>query len=107
MAASKNKRGLWLLIVKELKHTIHNAHIYSVISILIGELVKELLIGNEIKIINFGTFYIKKIKPKRIKSVVSGNIMTTRETKALRFRLSSKLAKFLSKERQYKDNVSN
>lgn len=93
-----NKRQLWLLIIKELNHCVHNAHIFSIINILVEELIKELLVGNEIKIINFGTFYIKTINPKKIKSVISGNIMTTRKTKALRFRLSSKLVKYLSKQ---------
>jgi nucleoid DNA-binding protein len=97
-----NKRQLWLLIIKELNHCVHNAHILSVINILLDEMVKELLFGNEIKIINFGTFYIKRIKPKRIKSVASGNITTTKGTNAIRFRLSHKLARELE---EGKDNV--
>jgi nucleoid DNA-binding protein len=98
-----NKKQLWLLLVKTLNYNVHNAHILSIINILLDELVKELINGEEIKIINFGTFYIKTIRPKHIKSIVSGNIMTTKETKAIRFRLSRTLARELEKEE--KDNV--
>jgi nucleoid DNA-binding protein len=92
------KKQLWLLLVKILKHNVHNAHILSIINILLEELVKDLMNGNEIKIINFGTFYIKNIKPKQIKNIATGNITTTKETRAIRFRLSRALARELEKE---------
>ena|SRR5208282_3864256 len=92
------KKQLWLLIVKTLNHNVHNAHILSIINILIDELVKELMDGKDIRIVNFGTFYIKTIKPKQIKNISSGNITTTKETSAIRFRLSRTLARELEKD---------
>src|ERR1700722_2600715 len=91
-----NKRQLWLLLIKRLNHFVHNGHILSVINIFFDELVKEILAGNEIRIINFGTFSIKDLKGKRFRDIVSQKIALSKSTKALRFKVSRNLSKYLS-----------
>jgi nucleoid DNA-binding protein len=91
---TKNK--LWLLITKRINHSVHRLHVLSIISILIEEIIAELKSGKEVKISNFGTFRISKLKPKKIISVATKEVAFAKKTKALRFRLTRRLSKYLS-----------
>jgi nucleoid DNA-binding protein len=74
-------------------------------NIFFDELVKEILTGNEIRIINFGTFSIKNLKGKRFRDIVSKKIALSKSTKALRFKISRNLSKYLS-DKYYKEMKS-
>lgn len=91
-----NKQKLWWFITRRINHSVHRLHVISIINILIEELVKELRIGNEIKLPNFGIFKIKELKPKKIRNIATKDIKFVKRTKALRFRLSRKISKYLS-----------
>jgi len=80
-----------------MKHSIHRLHVVSIMSILIEELIKDLMQGKDIKIPNFGTFRLKELKPKKIKNITTKEIKFARRTNALRFRLTRKLSRYLSK----------
>lgn len=61
-----SKRCLWRLINKKIKRLIHNYHVFSIISILFEEIIKDLIDGKSIKIHNFGILELVKTKPKNI-----------------------------------------
>jgi nucleoid DNA-binding protein len=90
-----DKHKIWSSIHKKLKH-IRRQHIISVVSILIDELVKELKIGGNIKITNFGVLKLKNYKPRIIPNVVLGKLNITKASKSLRLKLSRKLSKYLT-----------
>jgi nucleoid DNA-binding protein len=90
-----NKRKLHSLICKDLNHIIHHLHIFSVINILIEEIIKELKSGNEIDIGNFGIFSIKELRPKKIISLTNREVKFVDRTKVLRFKIARKLTKLI------------
>lgn len=90
-----NKKKLHYLICKDLNHIIHHLHIFSVINILIEEIIKELKADNKINIGNFGIFSIKTIKPKKIVSITNKEIKFVDRTKVLRFNIARKLLKII------------
>jgi nucleoid DNA-binding protein len=91
-----NKKTLWRLIVKNANKKVHSLHIISILNILIEEIVKELKLGNNIEIKNFGTLKVNKIKPKKILAVNTREITFIKSIKLLRFTLSKEIAKYLS-----------
>ena len=90
-----NKRQLWVYIIRDLNHFVHNLHIFTVISILIDEILKDLKDGKEIRIVNFGVLKIEKTKPKKFKDVKTGKIEMSKGNNKLIFRLSRHLKKFV------------
>ena len=48
--------------------------------------IRELKAGNDVTIRHVGTFYVGTIKARKIKSVVTGEIITIREKRLIRFR---------------------
>lgn len=91
-----DKYKLFNLVFQKLN--IHRLHVFSVLNILIDELIKELRTGNSIKINNFGEFKLKSIKPKKIRNIATGQIKFIKTTKVLRFKLADKLVKLLGKK---------
>lgn len=83
------------LVSKYTNGFVHRLHIMSVINIFIDEMIIELKNFSNIKITGLGTFSIVELKPKRIRSVVSGEIKFAAKTKSLRFTLDRKLERFL------------
>jgi nucleoid DNA-binding protein len=92
-----NKRDFWVFLRKEIGKSINSLHIYSVISILCEEMVKDLIVGKEIEITNFGTFSLKRTTPQRFMNVVSKEIETSTERNKLELTLTPKLNKYISK----------
>jgi nucleoid DNA-binding protein len=90
-----NKRKLYSLICKDLNHIIHHLHIFSVINILIEEIIIDLKSGKEIDIGNFGIFSLKELKPKKIISIINREIKFVDRTVALRFNIARKLTNLL------------
>ena len=82
-------------VSKKVEYTVNKLHIFAIINILIDEMVKELKSGKSINIEGFGTFCINNLKPKKIRSVYSNKIKFAQKTKALRFKLSKDLEKYL------------
>jgi len=80
-----NKRDLWRYVNIKIKRLIHHYHVFSVISILFEEMVKDLQDGKEIKIANFGTLILKDMPPRRHYDVVSKEISVSPGNKIIRF----------------------
>jgi nucleoid DNA-binding protein len=90
---SINKKVLWHYVNLKIHRKIHHGHVFSVLSILFDEIVKDLLDGKEIKIVNFGTLVLKEMKPRKYHDVRYNCVMQSKGHKILRFSLSPKIRK--------------
>lgn len=88
-----DKRSLWKYVNKKIKRSIHHAHVFSVICIMFEEMIKDLILGKEIKITNFGTFRLKEMKPRKYHNVKYRCLVQSDAHNILRFSLSSKIKK--------------
>lgn len=93
MPASISKRIMWRHINQKLKHTIHNYHVFGVITILFDELIKELKTNGQVKIYNFGTLSLKKTNPRKYFDITRKEIRTSPGYKIMRFSLSPQIRK--------------
>lgn len=92
---SIDKRALWRFVNKKIKRVIHHYHVFSVITILFDEMLKDLRAGKTIKISNFGTLTLKQMKPRRYFDVKHQKVMLSSGKKILRFKLAPKFRKNL------------
>lgn len=90
------KYKLIQLVSKKIEYSIHQLHILSVVNIFIEEMMKDLKNDKKIKIINFGTFELNKIKPKKIQNIITKKPQITKQTNALRFKLFRKISNIFS-----------
>jgi nucleoid DNA-binding protein len=95
MNTNISKRNLWLYVNRKIKRSIHHYHVFSVISILFEEMVKDLQEGKEIKIANFGIFILKDMPPRRYHHVILRKIMESPGHRIMRFVLTTKISKKL------------
>lgn len=59
-------------------------------------MIKDLLAGNKIKIINFGSFFLKDLKPRKFLDLTTRKMRLSSGSKALRFKISKNLSKFIN-----------
>lgn len=90
-----SKRCLWRLINKKIKRLIHNYHVFSIISILFEEIIKDLIDGKSLKIHNFGTLELVKTKPKKYHDVRFKKVMESKGNMIMKFSLARKIKKKL------------
>lgn len=86
---------LWHYVNLKIRRIVHHYHVFSVISILFEEMVADLKQGKEIRIFNFGTLSLKKMKPRLYHNVRERKFMYTEGYRILRFSLSNKIRKKL------------
>jgi len=105
---SISKRTLWRYVNRKIKRIIHHYHVFSVITILFDEIILDLLKGNRIKIFNFGTLTLKRLKPRRYFDVRFQKVMQAKGHKILRFTLApafrKKLVDHLDLDKTLKDD---
>ena len=70
---------------------------FSVISILFDEMLKDFRAGKDIKIYNFGTLVVKNTKPRRYHNVFSKEFSVSPGYKIIRFMLAPQIRKKLCK----------
>ena len=90
---SISKKVLWQYVNLKINRFVHHAHVYSVITILFDEMVKDLVNGKDIKIVNFGTLILKQMKPRKYHNVRYMQVMQSGGSKILRFSLTPKIRK--------------
>ena len=98
MKASKNIQKLQFIkqIDRELQALdIGYYDIYSVVQILIEELIQELRSTHQLRLPHFGTFHLKTLNAKTIKNVATGKLTITQPTNVLRFKLARSLVRLL------------
>jgi len=105
---SVSKRSLWQYVNRKIKRIIHHYHVFSVLTILFDEMLKDLKQGKRIKIFNFGTLQLKNLPPRRYFDVVRQQVMQAEAHRILRFILApsvrKKLIKHLDVDRTLKDD---
>ena len=94
-----NKRSLWKYIIRDVNHFVHNLHIFSIISILIDEILQDLKKGNEIKIVNFGVLKLDKTKSRKFRNIKTGKWEISTPKTTLVFKLSRRLKKFIAEQK--------
>jgi nucleoid DNA-binding protein len=100
---SISKKILWRYVNKKLNYSIHHYHVFSVISILFEELVKDWSAGKEIMINNFGTFVLQQMPNRHYHDFRDGTIKLGTGHKLLHMFLSDKLKKKLTKHLDIED----
>lgn len=105
---SVDRRFLTQYVSQKLNRVILFSHIQSIISILLEEIMKDLLDGKEIEIGNFGIFLIKKTLPRRHFNYMTGQCEIAVGRKIIRFKLNKKLRRILANnldiEKTFKDD---
>jgi nucleoid DNA-binding protein len=95
MSLSISKRDLWHYVNRKIKRLIHHYHVFSVISILFEEMIKDLQAGQEIKIANFGTLLLKNTSPRKYHDVRFRRIMESPGHRIMRLFLAKPIRKKL------------
>ncbi len=95
MSLSVSKRDLWHYVNRKIKRLIHHYHVFSVISILFDEMIKDLRSGKEIKIANFGTLLLKDTPPRKYHDVRFQRVMESPGHRILRLFLAKTIRKKL------------
>ena len=90
---SINKRMLWQYVNLKIKRTIHYYHVFGVITILFDEMIKDLKNNQLIRIFNFGTLFLKEMKPRRYYDVKQRKVLLSKGYRILRFRLNPRINK--------------
>ncbi len=93
-----DRRFLWQYVLKKIRHSIHHAHVMSVINILLDEMLLDLIASEKIKIVNFGEFILQKLNARRHFNVFTKIFETSKGNSSLRFVLDKKLKKFISNQ---------
>lgn len=91
-----SKRIFWRYVNLKIKRVIHHYHVFSVISILFEEMLKDLKQGKEIKIFNLGSLVLKDTKPRLYHDVTKKQVVLSEKHKILKFKLARKLKKRLT-----------
>lgn len=106
MSLSVSKRDLWHYVNRKIKRLIHHYHVFSVISILFEEMIRDLKDGKEIKIANLGTLVLKDMPPRRYHDVRLHKVMESPGHRVMRLFLARSIRKKLcdSLDTEFKDN---
>lgn len=108
MSISVSKRDLWHYVNRKIKRLVHHYHVFSVISILFEEMIKDLRAGKEIKIRNLGTLVLKDTPARKYHDVRFNRVMQSSGNRIMRLFLSKiirkKLCESLDLDNKLKDN---
>lgn len=92
---SINKRTLWRYVNRQIRRTIHHYHVFSVITILFDEMIKDLKLGKSINIFNFGILSLYDTKPRKYHDVTKRQIMLSKGSRIMKFKLAPVIHKKL------------
>ncbi len=92
---SISKRVLWYYVNRKIKRLIHHYHVFTIISILFEEMIKDLVAGKKIKIANLGVFILKETKPRRYHDVRFNCVMESTGNRVMRLFLAKSIRKKL------------
>lgn len=91
------KKPFWHYVNLKIKRSVHTYHVYSVISILFDELIKDLIAGKKINVVNFGTLSLERTKPRKYCDINLKKVVLSKGARNLKFSLSRKLKNKLIK----------
>ena len=92
---SINKRTLWRFVNIKINRIIHHYHVFSVITILFDEILKDLKAGKDVKIFNFGLLQLKSTKPRKYHDVRFNKVLLSEGHRILKFTLAQPIRKKL------------
>jgi nucleoid DNA-binding protein len=92
---SINKRTLWRFVNIKINRIIHHYHVFSVITILFDEILKDLKAGKDVKIFNFGLLQLKNTKPRKYHDVRFNKVLLSEGHRILKFTLAQPIRKKL------------
>jgi nucleoid DNA-binding protein len=95
MSLSVSKRDLWHYVNRKIKRLLHHYHVFSIISILFEEMIKDLQAGKEIRITNLGTLMLKDTPPRMYHDVRFRQIMQSPGHRVMRLFLAKSIRKKL------------
>lgn len=102
------KKIFWRYVNIKIKRIIHHYHVFSVISILFDEMLKDLKQGKKIEIFNLGTFFLRENKPRLYHDVNKHSVVLSGKRKIIKFMIARKLKKRLTEnldiDRTFKDD---
>lgn len=93
MSLSVSKRDLWHYVNRKIKRLIHHYHVFSVISILFEEMIKDLQAGKDIQITNFGKITLKEMPPRKYHDVRFRRVMESPGHRIMRLFLAKPIRK--------------
>jgi nucleoid DNA-binding protein len=93
LSSNISKRVFWRYVNVKIKHIIHNYHVFSIITILFEEILKDLKQGKEVKIFNFGILSLNDTKPRMYHDIHKRQVVLSKGRKILKFKLSRKVRK--------------
>jgi nucleoid DNA-binding protein len=93
--ASINKRSLWRYVNIKINRIIHHYHVFSIITILFDEMLKDLVSGKNIRIFNFGLLQLKDTKPRKYHDVRFNKVLLSEGHRILKFTLAPPIRKKL------------
>jgi len=76
---------------------VSQPHVTAIINFLLEEITRELERGNKVKLKNFGTFELRKMKPKAYVNVVTKEKVKVERNRVLRFTLEDSFSSYVSK----------
>ena len=87
-----SKREFWRFLNIKIKRSVHHYKVYSIMSVLFEEIVKDLVEGKTLNIVNFGKLKLKTTNPRKYFNFVLGKTATCEKHKRiLRFTLEKKI----------------
>lgn len=95
MPLNISKRDLWHYVNRKIKRLIHHYHVFSVISLLFEEMLRDLKAGKEIKIVNLGTLVLKDTPPRKYHDVRFHRVMESSGHRVMRLFLAKSIRKKL------------
>lgn len=88
-----SKRDLWHYVNRKIKRLIHHYHVFSVISLLFEEMLKDLQEGKEVKVANFGVLVLKDTPSRRYHDVNSHQMKESPGYRVMRLFLAKPIHK--------------
>ena len=93
MSVRVNKKQLWRLISQKNNNQIHSSHTFTVLNLLLEELMEDLISGKTVSIGNFGKIFIKTYKSRIHNNIVKGYKTKSKGKKALKLVINKKILK--------------
>lgn len=102
---SISKRILWRFVNQKIRRLVNSAHVFSVMTILFEEILKDLKRGKEIRLFNFGKLSLNPTKPRKYFDVRYQKVMQSKGHRILRFILAPALNKKLRQHLNIDKNI--
>lgn len=101
-----DKRFLWKYVNQKINRKVKGYHVVSIINILFEEVLSDLKEGKVVEVFNFGSLFLKNMKPRKYHDVRYNRVMLSKSNKILKFilprTLKRKICQFLDIDKTLK-----